>query len=49
MKEEDLLRIKDFLIKMERVKNKEIEIVDEKEFHDLFFEMEWVNEHIRHF
>ncbi len=49
MKEDDLLRIKNFLIKMESVKNNEIEIVDEKEFHDMFFEMEWVNEHIRHF
>jgi len=49
MKEGDLLRIKTFLKKMGQVRNKEIEIIDEKEFHDMFFEMEWVNEHIKHF
>jgi hypothetical protein len=49
MKDEDLDRIKQFLVKMEQVKNNELEIIDEKEFHDMFFEMEWVNEHVRHF
>ncbi|MBN2155217.1 MAG: hypothetical protein JW776_04185 [Candidatus Lokiarchaeota archaeon] len=49
MKDEEYLRIKAFLIKMEQVKKNEIEIVDESEFRDMFFEMEWVNEHIRHF
>jgi hypothetical protein len=49
MKSEDLDRIKNFLVKMEQVKSNQLEIIDEKEFHDMFFEMEWVNEHIRHF
>ncbi len=49
IKDEELERIRRFLVKMEQVKNKDIEIVDEKEFHDMFFEMEWTNEHIRHF
>jgi hypothetical protein len=49
IKSEDLERIKKFLSKMKQVKAKEIDIIDEQEFHDMFFEMEWVNEHIRHF
>ncbi len=49
MKSEELDRIRNFLIKMEQIKSKQIEIIDEKEFHDMFFEMEWTNEHIRHF
>ena len=48
MKDEDLQRIKAFLVKMEQVKNKAIQIIDDKEFHDMFFEMEWVNSHIKH-
>ncbi len=49
MKDEELQRIKAFLVKMEQVKKKEIDIIDDKEFHDMFFEMEWTNSHIKHF
>jgi hypothetical protein len=49
MKDDDLNRIKDFLKKMDDIKKNKITIVDEKEFHDMFFEMEWVNNHLKHF